>query len=118
MGSKVVYLYFLLACLLTFHANLSCALSLPFDLLKPKDIPIIGGVTGIGNGPPPEFLMTKNPSEECRPINNGAHLCCDATLNGGNALVQALAELVNYDLNPNAVNGVACMYISQFVMLR
>jgi len=47
-------------------------------------------------------------SPECKPINSGQHLCCAMTITGDQPVVIYLAGLVDYDLNPNDVNGIAC----------
>jgi hypothetical protein len=58
--------------------------------------------------PPPSFLWTPNPSPQCAAINQGELRCCYATLAGDLPLVQWLAGIYGYELNPDDVNGVYC----------
>ncbi|KAH8786857.1 hypothetical protein BGZ57DRAFT_924510 [Hyaloscypha finlandica] len=82
-------------------------------------IPVVGAITGyLGNvlnllgvlyAAPPPFLLTKNPSPECKNVNNGALLCCSSTINGDMPLVVELAQLAGqFKLNPNSINGLYC----------
>jgi hypothetical protein len=58
--------------------------------------------------PPPTFLWTPHPSPECAAINQGELKCCYATVAGDLPLVQWLAGVYGYQLNPNDVNGIYC----------
>ncbi|OTA98872.1 hypothetical protein M426DRAFT_28031 [Hypoxylon sp. CI-4A] len=67
--------------------------------------PLLGG---LGNTPPPEIIWTPNPSPECASINMGELQCCQGSLAGDLPLIQFLAAVFGYKLDPNDVNGVLC----------
>ncbi len=65
----------------------------------------------IGNGEPPEFLTTPDPSPECAKEvggNGGQLQCCRVTVAGDLPIVVFLADVIGYNLNPNDINGVIC----------
>ncbi|KAI2635827.1 hypothetical protein GGS26DRAFT_513741 [Hypomontagnella submonticulosa] len=70
--------------------------------------PVLDLLGGLGNAPPPDILWTPNPSPECAAINKGELQCCQGTLAGDLPLIQFLAALYGYKLNPNDVNGILC----------
>jgi hypothetical protein len=72
-----------------------------------SDIPsLLSGI--VGNTEPP--LMTIVHSPECKDLNDGTAMCCDAQLDGGNPLVQSLAALAHYPLTKDTINGITCMF--------
>ncbi|KAG9243761.1 hypothetical protein BJ878DRAFT_104627 [Calycina marina] len=81
-------------------------LTVSLPLLSPIDIPLIDALTGHTQPPPP--IMTTEHTPECRPINQGSLTCCNAKLDGGNAIVQSLALLTGYELPKNTINGIEC----------
>jgi len=54
--------------------------------------------------------MTTDHSPECLNINQGTLLCCQATLDGGNEVVQLLAHAAGYTLTKDTINGFVCTY--------
>ncbi|KAI1412066.1 hypothetical protein F5Y13DRAFT_164237 [Hypoxylon sp. FL1857] len=62
----------------------------------------------IGDAPPPEIIWTPNPSPECATINRGELQCCLGTLAGDLPLIQFLAAVYGYHLNPNDISGILC----------
>ncbi|KAI1344444.1 hypothetical protein F5Y15DRAFT_411280 [Xylariaceae sp. FL0016] len=70
--------------------------------------PLVTLIGNLGNAPPPSVLWTPNPSPECAATNQGELLCCRGALAGDLHVVQWLAALYGYKLNPNDVNGVDC----------
>ncbi|KAI2603145.1 uncharacterized protein GGS25DRAFT_526185 [Hypoxylon fragiforme] len=74
--------------------------------------PILDILKEIGNAPPPSFLWTPRPSPRCAAVNAGELQCCQGTLAGDLPLIQWLAALYGYRLNPNDVNGVLCKFVN------
>jgi hypothetical protein len=105
----ITQLVLLLTFLSIFHTKVVFGLGVPAVEDRGLVTTLFALLDTIGNQPPPDILLTKNPSAECIAINQpGGHLCCDLTVNGGNLLIQELAKLAGYTLNPNAVNGIGC----------
>jgi hypothetical protein len=95
------------------HNNMSRYLSIFITVLSLAQVqawtvPILG----VGTSPPPSFLLTTDISPQCAAVNKGTYLCCEASVNGGNAAVQLAANLAGYELPANTVNGVLCEYSS------
>jgi hypothetical protein len=67
-------------------------------------------IGGLGTSPPPSFLLTTETSPQCAAVNKGTYLCCETSVNGGNAAVQLAAKVAGYELPANTVNGVLCEY--------
>jgi hypothetical protein len=77
------------AFLTTLLASLTLTIAAPSPQIS--DIPsLLSGL--VGNTEPP--LMTTVHSPECKNLNDGTAMCCDAQLDGGNPLVQSLAALM------------------------
>lgn len=55
--------------------------------------------------------MTKIHSEECVNVNQGALVCCPSILDGDQPLVVAVAQMFDFQLNGNSINGVGCEYL-------
>jgi hypothetical protein len=72
-------------------------------------------IGGVGTSPPPAFLLTTEISPQCTAVNNGTYLCCETSVNGGNAAVQLAADIAGYQLPANTVNGVLCEYYFPFL---
>ncbi|OTA54448.1 hypothetical protein K449DRAFT_389190 [Hypoxylon sp. EC38] len=70
--------------------------------------PILNILQSIGDAPPPAIIWTPNPSAECAAINKGELQCCLGTLAGDLPLIQFLAAVYGYHLNPNDINGILC----------
>ncbi|KAI0096812.1 hypothetical protein F4776DRAFT_556102 [Hypoxylon sp. NC0597] len=70
--------------------------------------PVSNILQSIGNAPPPAIIWTPNPSPECAAINKGELQCCQGTLAGDLPLIQFLAAVYGYHLNPNDINGILC----------
>ncbi|KAI1372114.1 hypothetical protein F4677DRAFT_433500 [Hypoxylon crocopeplum] len=70
--------------------------------------PVLDVLRGIGNTPPPKIIWTPDPSPECAAINQGELQCCQGTLAGDLPIIQFLAAVYGYTLNPNDVNGILC----------
>ncbi|KAL7619649.1 hypothetical protein AAE478_010190 [Parahypoxylon ruwenzoriense] len=97
---------------------ITSAALLPFALATPAPTstpagslvlePLLDVLQGIGNAPPPTFLWTPAPSPQCAAINQGALQCCQGSLAGDLPVIQFLAALYGYQLNPNDVNGILC----------
>src|SRR5438045_2584410 len=77
---------------------------LPLAQVQAWTIPI----GGVGTSPPPSSLLTTDISPQCSDVNNGTYLCCETSVNGGNAAVQLAADAAGYQLPANTVNGVLC----------
>ncbi|KAH8588706.1 hypothetical protein B0O99DRAFT_683791 [Bisporella sp. PMI_857] len=71
----------------------------------PQGINLIDGL--VGNDYPP--LFTSVHSAECKDINQGTYMCCGLLVNGGFAVVQALAAAAHYPLTLNTINGLSCL---------
>lgn len=69
---------------------------------------VVNGVLDLGAAPPPAFLRTNTTSPQCANVNQGEYLCCQVTVAGDHQLVVLLADKLNYQLNPNDINGVNC----------
>jgi hypothetical protein len=74
-------------------------------------------IGGVGTSPPPSFLLTTEISPQCVAVNNGTYLCCETSVNGGNAAVQLAADIAGYELPANTVNGVLCEYFSFLLLI-
>ncbi|KAI0903295.1 hypothetical protein F4824DRAFT_185129 [Ustulina deusta] len=110
---------FLLLISLAFFAHLGAGAPEPkltiTPLLPPTPTgplaPLISLLENIGNGEPPEFLTTPDPSPECAKEvggNGGQLQCCRVTVAGDLPIVVFLADVIGYNLNPNDINGVIC----------
>ncbi|KAB5536191.1 hypothetical protein GE09DRAFT_343111 [Coniochaeta sp. 2T2.1] len=71
-------------------------------------IPILDALLALGAAPPPKLLQTVNPSPECAAVNKGELQCCRATVAGDVQLVEWIAKVYGYELNPDDVNGLNC----------
>ncbi|KAI1385637.1 uncharacterized protein F4822DRAFT_350050 [Hypoxylon trugodes] len=69
---------------------------------------VVDVLEAIGSAPPPEIIWTPSPSPECAAINQGELQCCQGSLAGDLPLIQFLAAVYGYKLNPNDVNGILC----------
>jgi len=95
--------------LLLTTAHLPAVHGNPTPGLLPK-IPILDALLALGASPPPKLLQTVNPSPECAAINQGELQCCRAMVAGDIQLVTWIAKVYGYDLNPNDINGLNCMW--------
>jgi hypothetical protein len=74
-------------------------------------------ILGVGTSPPPSFLLTTDISPQCAAVNKGTYLCCEASVNSGNAAVQLAADIAGYELPANTINGVLCEYSFLYSLL-
>ncbi|KAK6538859.1 hypothetical protein TWF694_010419 [Orbilia ellipsospora] len=73
-------------------------------ILPPWTLPFLG----LGTPPPPPALQTTDISPQCG-VNNGTYLCCDATFNGGAAIIKGVTtDRLGYQLPANTLNGYLC----------
>ncbi|RWA12520.1 hypothetical protein EKO27_g2583 [Xylaria grammica] len=73
--------------------------------------PVISLLGNIGNFEPPPLIYTPNPSVECAKSvggNGGQLQCCRVAIAGDQPIVEFLAKIYGYNLNPNDVNGLVC----------
>ena len=90
----------------TLHSILAL-LTLTYAVPSPQvsDIPsLISGL--VGNTQPPSETDIHSP--RCSDVNQGTLMCCTLQINGGNTIVQALANLAHYNLTKDSINGLDC----------
>ncbi|KAI1432967.1 hypothetical protein GGR50DRAFT_696514 [Xylaria sp. CBS 124048] len=85
--------------------------SIPHLLPSPTGAlgPVVSLLGNVGNFEPPPLIYTPNPSPECAKSHggNGGELqCCRAIVAGDQPIVEFLAQIYGYVLNPNDVNGL------------
>lgn len=75
---------------------------------------VVSPVLDLLADPPPTFIQTLTPSPQCATSvggNGGELLCCIASVAGDNQIIEFVAKLYGYNLNPNDVNGLDCKFL-------
>ncbi|KAF7877443.1 hypothetical protein EAF04_001120 [Stromatinia cepivora] len=89
-------------------------LSLIFAAPTPSLIQLLDGIINTTitastlNSPPPSILMTTIHSQECVNVNQGELLCCESIVDGDQPAVVMAADLFDFRLNRDSVNGLGC----------